>query len=93
MRRYAFLSFSGLLLLFGAFLAWETRNVSYSELNDSRNIAISVYTILISSLVGIPVLIYVKEYPDFTFCIASFFVFISMSVTIALIFLPKVSAF
>ncbi|XP_031556783.1 gamma-aminobutyric acid type B receptor subunit 2-like isoform X2 [Actinia tenebrosa] len=84
--------YKGVLLLFGAFLAWETRNVSYSELNDSRNIAISVYTILVSSLVGIPVLIFVKEYPDFTFCIASFFVLISTSLIIALMFLPKVIA-
>jgi gamma-aminobutyric acid type B receptor len=85
-----FFFFLGLLLLFGAFLAWETRNVSYAEMNDSRNIAISVYTILVSAMVGIPVLLFVKEYPDFTFSIASFFTITSTSLTIALIFLPKV---
>lgn len=28
--------YKGLLLLFGAFLAWETRNVTISALNDSK---------------------------------------------------------
>lgn len=28
--------YKGLLLLFGAFLAWETRNVTIAALNDSK---------------------------------------------------------
>lgn len=45
--------YKGILLLFGVFLAWETRNVHYAELNDSKNIGVAVYNILLFSVVSI----------------------------------------
>ena len=33
-------SYKGILLLFGLFLAWETRNVKIPALNDSRHIGV-----------------------------------------------------
>lgn len=31
-------AYKGMLLIFGAFLAWETRNVSIPALNDSKHV-------------------------------------------------------
>lgn len=38
----------GLLMLFGCFLAWETRAVNVPALNDSKYIGISVYIVVVS---------------------------------------------
>ena len=40
-----------LLLVIGIFLAWETRNVNYPSLNDSRYIGMSVYNAVIMTLI------------------------------------------
>ncbi|KAH3709350.1 hypothetical protein DPMN_068812 [Dreissena polymorpha] len=48
--------YKGLLLAFGTFLAWETRNVTVQELNDSRNIGACIYSVVVVCLVGVPLL-------------------------------------
>jgi len=37
------LLYKGLVMLFGLFLAWETRNVEIAALNDSKQIGIYLY--------------------------------------------------
>lgn len=49
------MSYKGLLLFFGVFLTWETRNVSFPSLNDSKYIGICVYNIFVISSVVLPV--------------------------------------
>lgn len=41
----------GLLLIFGAFLAWETRHVTVPALNDSKYIGKKVFFFFISFLI------------------------------------------
>ncbi|CAB3241366.1 unnamed protein product [Arctia plantaginis] len=45
-------AYKGLLLVFGAFLAWETRHVSIPALNDSQHIGMSVYNVLMMCIAG-----------------------------------------
>ena len=40
---------NGLLLIFGAFLAWETRNITMAALNDSKLIGKSTRLLVFSS--------------------------------------------
>ena len=45
-------TYQGLLLLFGIFLAWETRNVTIPTLNDSKDIRASVSNVFVLSIIG-----------------------------------------
>ena len=49
---YIFGATKALLLLFGGFLAFETRNVHVEALNDSKSIAICIYNYFISTCIG-----------------------------------------
>jgi gamma-aminobutyric acid type B receptor len=40
------------LKVFGAFLAWETRNVQIPALNDSKYVGMSVYNVFIMCILG-----------------------------------------
>ena len=42
-----------LLQLFGAFLAWETRQVQVAALNDSKYIGMSLYNVTIMCVLGV----------------------------------------
>jgi gamma-aminobutyric acid type B receptor len=44
--------YKGLLLAFGTFLAWETRNIDIPALNDSKLIGFCVYNIVIICFVS-----------------------------------------
>jgi hypothetical protein len=39
--------FKGLLLIFGLFLAYETRSVKLKQINDSRLIGMSIYNVVV----------------------------------------------
>ncbi|GLH10938.1 Metabotropic GABA-B receptor subtype 2 [Gryllus bimaculatus] len=45
-------AYKGLLMIFGAFLAWETRHVSIPALNDSKYVGMSVYNVVIMHIVS-----------------------------------------
>ena len=81
----------GILLLYGLFLAYETRNVVYAHLNDSRIIGICVYNVVVLSTVGAFLALilkneqYVELYSALSVCIS-----FPAAATISLIFIPKV---
>ena len=81
----------GILLLYGLFLAYETRNVVYAHLNDSRIIGICVYNVVLLSTVGAFLALilknehYVELYSALSVCIS-----FPAAATISLIFIPKV---
>ncbi|XP_072016016.1 gamma-aminobutyric acid type B receptor subunit 2-like [Amphiura filiformis] len=79
----------GLLLVFGAFLAWETRHVLYPGLNDSKWIGMSVYTVVIVSFTGLPVQFFVAD-PNANFALISIFILFSTTMTLCLVFVPKI---
>ncbi|KAK2166254.1 hypothetical protein LSH36_40g05026 [Paralvinella palmiformis] len=80
----------GLLLVFGAFLAFETRKVTVPALNDSKFIGISVYNVVVLCLIGVPIALVMKEQVDASYALISLFIFFATSMTVCLVFVPKI---
>ncbi|KAJ8917294.1 hypothetical protein NQ315_002312 [Exocentrus adspersus] len=62
-------AYKGLLMIFGAFLAWETRHVSIPALNDSRHVGLSVYNVAIMCICGAAVALVLVDHQDAMFLI------------------------
>ncbi|XP_053385078.1 gamma-aminobutyric acid type B receptor subunit 2-like isoform X2 [Mercenaria mercenaria] len=82
-------AYKGLLLVFGCFLAWETRQVSIPALNDSKYIGMSVYNVVIMCVCGAAVSVVINDQPTSSFVIISFFIIFSTTITLCLVFGPK----
>ena len=87
---YFFPIFVGLLLLFGTYLAWETRQVHIPALNDSKLIGMSVYNVIIPCVLVIPILGVVQDKPTTKFALTSFLTVFCTTLTLCLVFVPKV---
>ncbi|XP_048582695.1 gamma-aminobutyric acid type B receptor subunit 2 isoform X2 [Nematostella vectensis] len=87
-------TYKGLLMIFGLFLAWETRNVSYPALNDSRYIGLSVYNVVIWVSISVP-LGYTVVYDSVNahFALVSSAINICTTSTLLLVFGPKLRSF
>nr|XP_006824239.1 PREDICTED: gamma-aminobutyric acid type B receptor subunit 2-like [Saccoglossus kowalevskii] len=87
-------AYKGLLLLFGAFLAWETRKVKIEALNDSQYIGMSVYNVMLMSIITVIIsnVIGTGQQVTTTFLVISTFILISTTNTLCLLFLPKIYA-
>lgn len=77
--------------LFGCFLAWETRNVSIPALNDSKYIGMSVYNVGIMCIIGAAVSFLTRDQPNVQFCIVALVIIFCSTITLCLVFVPKVS--
>ncbi|GLV37062.1 metabotropic GABA-B receptor subtype 2 [Carabus blaptoides fortunei] len=82
-------AYKGLLMIFGAFLAWETRNVSIPALNDSRHVGLSVYNVAIMCICGAAVALVLVDHQDAMFLIIGVFVMFCTTATLWLVFVPK----
>lgn len=85
-------AYKGLLLLFGLFLAWETRHVSIPALNDSKYIGMSVYNVFVLATIGVIVSIALdgSKYYEAPYAISSLCLIVCTTVTLLLVFVPKV---
>lgn len=83
-------AFKGLLLVFGVFLAWETRAVTIPALNDSRYIGMSVYNVVILSILGVAITSVIRDHQDATFAITAVFIIFCTTLTLCFVFVPKV---
>ena len=85
-------TYKGIFLLFGLFLAWETRNVSIPALNDSRYIGMSVYNVAVLSIIGAIVAFAMdgNVHYEALYAISSLCLIGCTSVTLLLVFVPKV---
>ena len=70
-------------------MAWETRNVTFSALNDSRYIGISVYNVVFPCALGMTVVNVVIN-RDACFAVLSVLVVFCTTITLCLVFVPKV---
>uniref|UniRef100_A0A8R1DX29 Thioredoxin domain-containing protein n=2 Tax=Caenorhabditis japonica TaxID=281687 RepID=A0A8R1DX29_CAEJA len=80
----------GILMILGCFLAWETRHVNVPALNDSKYIGTSVYCVVVMSVLGLSTSVILQERVNEMFSLASFFVIFSTTLTLCLVFVPKV---
>ncbi|XP_033646590.1 gamma-aminobutyric acid type B receptor subunit 2-like [Asterias rubens] len=85
----AFYVIDGLLLVFGAFLAWETRKVSIPALNDSKYIGICVYNVLILSFICAPVS-FVLEERNVNYVLVATTIWLATTLTLCVVFIPKI---
>jgi hypothetical protein len=85
------LYFTGLLLLFGTYLAWETRKVHIPALNDSKLIGMCVYNTVILFTVVIPVKTVLLTNPTASFALMAFLTIFCTSFTLCVVFIPKVT--
>ena len=83
--------YKGVLLLYGLFLAYETRNVVYAHLNDSRVIGICVYNVVVLSTIGAFLALILNNHQyEQLYAALSVCIIFPATVTISLIFIPKV---
>jgi len=83
-------AYKGMLLIFGAFLAWETRNVSIPALNDSKHVGMSVYNVVIMCVMGAAIALVLSDQKDAVFVLISIFIIFCTTATLILVFVPKV---
>uniref|UniRef100_A0A158PBE8 Gamma-aminobutyric acid type B receptor subunit 2 n=1 Tax=Angiostrongylus cantonensis TaxID=6313 RepID=A0A158PBE8_ANGCA len=80
----------GILMILGCFLAWETRHVNVPALNDSKYIGMSVYNVVVMSTIGLAISVILQERVNEAFALSCFFIIFSTTLTLCLVFVPKV---
>ena len=84
--------YKGLLVVFGLFLAYESRNVKYFYINDSRFVSIAMYIVVILVGIGAPLslVLSVHFFVDAAFGLTVFMIISSTLSGLLIIFIPKV---
>ncbi|KAH3817973.1 hypothetical protein DPMN_119558 [Dreissena polymorpha] len=82
----------GMMLSFGAFLAWETRHVKIEALNDSHHIGLCLYNVVILSAVGLTLSLVLENQMVLLYGITSGFLIFGTTLTQLFVFVPKVHA-
>ncbi|KAL5235333.1 hypothetical protein ACI65C_002742 [Semiaphis heraclei] len=82
--------YKGSLMVFGAFLAWETRHVSIPALNDSKYVGMSVYNVVLMCVAGAAISFVLSDQQDASFIIISVFILFCSTATLFLVFIPKI---
>lgn len=83
-------SYHGLMLLYGALIAWNTRKISMSLMNDAKAIAMTIYTCTVLSIIGAPVSILVNGDHNLNYGISEFCVIFATTILLLFCFVPKV---
>ncbi|XP_058796020.1 gamma-aminobutyric acid type B receptor subunit 2 isoform X2 [Phymastichus coffea] len=83
-------AYKGLLMIFGAFLAWETRHVSIPALNDSKYVGMSVYNVVIMCVTGAAISFVLADKQDAMFIMLAVFIIFCSTATLCLVFVPKI---
>jgi len=84
------LSFKGLVLLVGLFLAFETRKVKIKSLNESRFVAMSVYGAVIASITLTPIGFLLTDFPNVQYGIMGIMMLFITTLIVGLVFVSKV---
>lgn len=82
--------YKGLVLLFGLFLAYETRSIKVKQINDSRYVGMSIYNVVVLCLITAPVCMVIASQQDANFAFVSLSLIFCCFLSMALIFVPKV---
>ena len=84
--------YKGLLVVFGLFLAYESRNVKYIHINDSRFVSIAMYIVVIVVGIGAPLslVLAVHFFIDAAYVLAVLMIIGSTMSCLLILFIPKV---
>jgi gamma-aminobutyric acid type B receptor len=77
-------------MVFGAFLAWETRKVQVEALNDSKFIGFSIYNVVTLSILGAIIGVTVDNDVNLSYGSLSALQLIGTAATLNIVFVPKV---
>ncbi|XP_037911823.1 gamma-aminobutyric acid type B receptor subunit 1 isoform X3 [Hermetia illucens] len=83
-------SYKGLILVFGLFLAYETRSIKVKQINDSRYVGMSIYNVVVLCLITAPVAMVIASQQDASFAFIALAVIFCCFLSMLLIFVPKV---
>ncbi|CAG2186359.1 GABBR [Mytilus edulis] len=86
----SFYAFKGFLLIFGVYMAWETRNVKIPALNDSQYIGMNVYNVVTMTITVVVMSNILSKSPTLSYIIESTILLVSTTVTLCLLFVPKI---
>ncbi|ELU17592.1 hypothetical protein CAPTEDRAFT_42446, partial [Capitella teleta] len=88
---YTLYIIQGLLLIFGAFLAWETRKVvTIPALNDSQLIGVCIYNVFVLSVMAVILSAVLNTRVTLSYCVMSTISILATNTTACIIFVPKV---
>ncbi|GMS96512.1 hypothetical protein PENTCL1PPCAC_18687, partial [Pristionchus entomophagus] len=83
------LAIKGILMILGCFLAWETRRVNIPALNDSKYIGLSVYVVVVMSVIGLSIAFILQNRVNEAYALTCLFIIFSTTLTLCLLFVPK----
>uniref|UniRef100_A0A2C9JYZ8 G-protein coupled receptors family 3 profile domain-containing protein n=1 Tax=Biomphalaria glabrata TaxID=6526 RepID=A0A2C9JYZ8_BIOGL len=81
--------YKGILLIFGIFLAYETRSVKLKQVNDSRFVGMSIYNVVVLCVITAPISLIIGNQEDATFAFVSLAIILCSFLSMGLIFVPK----
>jgi len=84
-------AYKGFVLLAGLFLAFETRKVKYTALNESRFITASIYGAVITAIALTPIGLLLQSYPNTQYGVSGIMIMLSITLILGLVFASKVS--
>ncbi|XP_038053698.1 gamma-aminobutyric acid type B receptor subunit 2-like [Patiria miniata] len=84
--------YKAFVVVIGAFLAWSTRNIKVSGLNDSYYVGLSIYNTVICCVVAVPLSVLNVSSTVVTFALVSGFLLLCITVSLCMLFIPKVVA-
>ena len=79
-----------MLMMFGSFLAFETRKIKMDELNDSQAIGACIYNVFLLSLLALVCNFALGTLPTFRYAINAALLLVATTATQLLIFVPKI---
>ncbi|XP_057314155.1 gamma-aminobutyric acid type B receptor subunit 2-like [Hydractinia symbiolongicarpus] len=85
--------YKGVILIFGIFLAWQTRNAKIKMQNESKQIAMAIYNVVAVSVIGVicvSVLANTTRHHA-TYAIVAVCICICTTTTLLLVFCPQIS--
>ena len=85
--------YKGLLVIGGLFLAYESRNVKYFYINDSRFVSITMYIVVILVGIGAPLslVLAVLYFIDASHEVAVFAIITACYSSLSILYIPKVN--
>ncbi|KAJ8045808.1 Gamma-aminobutyric acid type B receptor subunit 2 [Holothuria leucospilota] len=84
------LVYKGVILVFGVFLAWETRNVKIPALNDSKSIGICIYNTMVICAVAVGMTLAFPKEPGLQYLTTSIAMIFCTTFTLLVVFVPKI---
>ncbi|XP_069138872.1 gamma-aminobutyric acid type B receptor subunit 1-like [Argopecten irradians] len=82
--------YKGILLLFGIFLAYETRSVKLKQVNDSRFVGMSIYNVVVLCVITAPITLIISNQQDASFAFVALAILLCSFLSMGLIFVPKI---